>query len=208
MRITVVGATGMVGSRVLREALNRGHHVTAVFRSQPPATLPPAVIAARGDAMDANQMKNLFADADAIVGATRPAPGAENTVTATTHALLDAAAATGIRILLVGGSAPLLSPSGGLVLDDPRYVPPAVRDIAAASAAQLDVCRTHAADWVYLSPPALLEPGVRTGGYRRGGATLMVAPDGSSRISAEDLAVAAVDEVERPGGDRHFTVGY
>ncbi|GAB3840043.1 NAD(P)H-binding protein [Micromonospora andamanensis] len=208
MRITVVGATGMVGSRVVREALGRGHDVTAVFRGQRPAALPPAVIAARGDAMDVDQMKRLFTDADAIVGATRPAPGAENTVTATTHALLDAAAATGIRILLVGGSAPLLSPSGGSVLDDPRYVPPAVRDIAAASAAQLDVCRAHAADWVYLSPPALLEPGARTGRYRRGGTALVVAPDGTSRISAEDLAVAVLDEVERPGEERHFAVGY
>ncbi|GGM24147.1 hypothetical protein GCM10011608_06250 [Micromonospora sonchi] len=54
----------------------------------------------------------------------------------------------------LGGSAPLLSPSGGLVFDDPRSVPPAVREIAAASIAQLDVCRAHAADWVYLSPPA------------------------------------------------------
>ncbi|MBQ1047077.1 NAD(P)H-binding protein [Micromonospora sp. C51] len=208
MRITVVGATGMVGSRVVREALDRGHDVTAVYRGRRPASLPPEAIAARGDAVDVDQMKRLFTDADAIVGATRPAPGAESTVTATTHALLDAAAATGLRILLVGGSAPLRSPSGGSVLDDPRYVPPAVRDIAAASAAQLDACRTHAADWVYLSPPALLEPGLRSGGYRRGGTTLVVAPDGTSRISAEDLAVAVLDEVERPGGDRHFTVGY
>jgi putative NADH-flavin reductase len=95
-----------------------------------------------------------------------------------------------------------------LVLDDPRYVPPAVRAIAASSVAQLDVCLAHAADWVYLSPPALLEPGDRTGGYRRAATTLVVAADGSSRISAEDLAVAAVDELENPGGERHFAVGY
>ncbi|GIJ26623.1 hypothetical protein Vqi01_17850 [Micromonospora qiuiae] len=87
-------------------------------------------------------------------------------------------------------------------------MPPAVREIAAASIAQLDVCRAHAADWVYLSPPALLELGVRTGGHRRGGSTLVVAPDGTSRISAEDLAVAVLDELEQPGEERHFAVGY
>ncbi|RPE46999.1 hypothetical protein EDD90_10412 [Streptomyces sp. Ag109_O5-1] len=39
---------------------------------------------------------------------------------------------------------------------------PAYCAVAAASAAQLEACRTHPADWTYLSPPALLEPGIRT----------------------------------------------
>lgn len=208
MKITVVGAAGMAGSRVIAEALRRGHHVTAVFRGSRPDSLPPEVIAVRGDATDVDHMINLFAGTDAIVGATRPATGSEGDVTATTAALLDAAAVTGTRALLIGGSAPLRSPSGGLVFDDAQYVPSAVRTIAAASIAQFDVCRGHTADWVYLSPPALLEPGARSGEYRRGTTTLVVAPDGSSRISVEDLAIAVVDELENPGRERHFTVGY
>ncbi|SCL71474.1 hypothetical protein GA0070606_5730 [Micromonospora citrea] len=208
MKITVVGAAGMAGSRVVTEALGRGHHVTAVLRGPRPDTLPKEATVVRGDATDVEHMTSLFTSADAIVGATRPAPGAEDTVTATTTALLDAAASAGTRALLIGGSAPLRSPSGGLVFDDPRYVPPFVRAIAAASIAQLDACRSHTADWVYVSPPALLEPGTRTGGYRRGTTSLVVAADGSSRISAEDLAVAVVDELENPGAERHFAVGY
>ncbi|HLL67569.1 MAG TPA: NAD(P)H-binding protein [Micromonosporaceae bacterium] len=208
MKITVVGAAGMAGSRVIAEALGRGHRVTAVFRGARPDSLSPEVIAVRGDATDVDHMTQLFVRADAIVGATRPAAGSESDVPATTTALLDAAAATGTRALLIGGSAPLPSPSGGLVFDDAQYVPPAVRTIAAASIAQLDACRAHTADWVYLSPPALLEPGARTGGYRRGATTLVVAADGSSRISVEDLAIAVVDELENPGHERHFAVGY
>jgi putative NADH-flavin reductase len=91
----------------------------------------------------------------------------------------------------------------GLVLDDTRYVPAHIRPIAAASVRQLEVCRAHAADWVYLSPPALLEPGERTGTYRRGVDELLTGP---SAISAADLAVAVLDELENPGADRHFTV--
>ncbi|MCX5192424.1 NAD(P)H-binding protein [Streptomyces sp. NBC_00249] len=208
MRIAVVGAAGMAGSRIITEALRRGHGVTAVFRGARPQSLPADVTAVRGDATDVDRMTGLFSAADAVVGATRPAPGSESTVTTTTRALLDAAAAAGSRALFIGGSGPLHSPSGGLVLDDPRYVPPAWRAIAASSVAQLDVCRAHTADWSYLSPPALLEPGTRTGTYRRGTTTLLVAADGSSRISAEDLATAAVDELENPGGERHFTVAY
>lgn len=198
----------MAGSRVVGEAVDRGHHVTAVVRRTRPESLPAGVSVVQGDAADVAHMTSLFGGSDAIVGATRPAPGAEDTVAATTTALLDAAVAARTRALLIGGAAPLLSPRGGLVFDDDRFVPPFVRTIAAASLVQLDVCRAHHADWVYLSPPALLEPGARTGGYRRGTTGLMVAADGRSWISAEDFAIAVVDELERPGENRHITVGY
>ncbi len=197
----------MVGSRVLDEAASRGHDLIAVFRKQRPTTLPPGVTAV---ASDGHEMSGLFDGVDAIVMATRPAPGQESSVAATTTALLDAAAAADARILVVGGAAPLRNPGNPdrLVIDSPEYVPPAIRPIAAASVAQLEACRTHSANWIYLSPPALLEPGHRTGKYRRGTTTLITAADGVSRISAEDLAVAVLDELENPCGTEHFTVGY
>lgn len=210
MKIAVVGATGMVGSRVVTEAASRGHELIAVFRKQRPTGLPSGVRAVEGDANDPVRMSELLDGADAIVAATRPAPGHEDTVTATTKALLDAATATRTRILVVGGAAPLRAPGhpDRLVLDSPEYVPEAIRPIAAASLAQWETCRAHPADWIYLSPPALLEPGARTGGYRRGATTLVTRADGTSRISAEDLAVAVLDELENPSASRHFTVGY
>ncbi|MDE1668477.1 MULTISPECIES: NAD(P)-dependent oxidoreductase [Nocardia] len=210
MKIAVVGATGMVGSRVVNEAASRGHELVAVFRKPPSATLPAGVTAVEGDANDPDRMSRLFDGADAIVAATRPALGQEHTVTATTTTLLDAAMTTRTRILVVGGAAPLRNPGrpDRLVLDSPEYVPDAIRPIAAASVAQWETCRAHPADWVYLSPPAVLEPGRRTGTYRRGTTTLVTSADGTSRISAEDLAVAVVDELESPSENRQFTVGY
>ena len=63
-------------------------------------------------------------------------------------------------------------------------------------------------NWAYLSPAALLEPGERTGAYRLDGDDLVVGADGTSRISMEDLAVALLDEAERPRHHRaRFTVG-
>ncbi|WP_458089070.1 NAD(P)-dependent oxidoreductase [Streptomyces malaysiensis] len=210
MKIAVVGAAGMVGSRVVTEAAKRGHDLVAVFRKKPPTAPPPGVKAVEGDANDPGRMGELLLGADAIVAATRPAPGHEHTAVTTTTALLAAAATIRTRILVVGGAAPLRVPGhpDRLVLDSPEYVPPPYRAIAAASAAQLAICRTHYADWVYLSPPALLQPGHRTGKYRRGTTTLLTTADGASRISAEDLAVAVLDELEIPGEERHFTVGY
>ncbi len=195
----------MVGSRVVTEALRRGHDVTAVFRSQV-AVVPEGVRAVRGDATDRELTDGLLSGVEGVVAATRPRPGEEPTAGPATRALLDAAHATRTRIIVVGGAGPLRSPDGSkLVLDDERYVPTHIRPIAAASVHQLDVCRAHPADWVYLSPPALLEPGERTGTYRRGTDVLLTDP---SRISAEDLAVAVLDELVNPGTDRHFTVAW
>lgn len=208
MKIIVLGATGMAGSRVVTEALARGHDVVGVSRRGAPDT--PGVTTVSADVTDIERMTSLLAGADAVVCATRPRPGEEHTVPATTAAVLDAAAAAGTRVVVVGGAAPLSSPDrpGLLVLDDPRYVQDAWRDAAVASVEQFRVCEKHSADWVYLSPAAMLEPGERTGRYRRGGTTLVAAPDGTSRISAEDMAVAVLDEIERPCGQRHLGVGY
>ncbi|TLG09878.1 NAD-dependent epimerase/dehydratase family protein [Nocardia cyriacigeorgica] len=210
MKITVVGAAGMAGSRIVAEAASRGHDVVAVFRTPRQVALPPGAVAVAGEASDRELMSGFFAGVDAVVAATRPAPGQENTVTATTTALLDAAEAAGTRILVVGGAAPLRVPGhpDRIVLDDTDYVPAHIRPIAAASVAQLEACRAHRADWTYLSPPALLEPGTRTGQYRRGTTTLLTEADGASRISAEDFAVAVLDELENRSDVQHFTVGY
>ncbi|MFF5336791.1 NAD(P)-dependent oxidoreductase [Streptomyces sp. NPDC013181] len=208
MRIAVVGAAGMVGSRVVTEAVHRGHALLAVYRGTRPEPLPPGVTPVAGDADDTPAMAALFEGADAVVAATRPPVGREHTIAATTTALLDAAAEAGRRVLVVGGAGPLEVPGrpGRLVRDDPAYVPAQWRAVADASTAQLAACRAHSADWTYLSPPAVLEPGSRTGSYRRGTTTLLTAPDGTSRITAEDLAAAVLDELEVPYGERHFTV--
>ncbi|MEW1777808.1 tannase/feruloyl esterase family alpha/beta hydrolase [Streptomyces sp. NPDC086777] len=74
----------------------------------------------------------------------------------------------------------------------------------------LDFCRTVSDErWTSLSPAATIEPGERTGTYRIATDGLIVGEDGSSRVSAEDHAVALLDEIEQPRHiDEHFTVGY
>jgi putative NADH-flavin reductase len=64
-------------------------------------------------------------------------------------------------------------------------------------------------DWTFLSPSAMLMPGERTGKFRLGKDRLLSGPDGESKISMEDYAIAMVDELERPQHVRErFTVGY
>ncbi|WP_030670316.1 NAD(P)-dependent oxidoreductase [Streptomyces sp. NRRL B-1347] len=209
MRIAVLGAGGMVGSRVIAEAGARGHHLLALSRR--PAGDAPDVTPVGVDAGDPDALRAALAGsaADAVVVALRTVPVDQEFLVGATRTVLDSAARLGIRVLVVGGAGALRSPgrAGLLVADDPAYVPAAVTAVAAAGVAQLRTCEAHGGgDWVYLSPPALLEPGDRTGRYRRGTDTLLTGADGRSWISAEDLAVAVVDELESPGPERHITV--
>lgn len=194
MNIAIIGATGMVGSRLVAESRSRGHEVTAISRN---STDGVAV-----DVTDTEQLARVLPGADAVILAVRPSPGL-------TAGVLDVTSRIDVPLLIIGGAGPLRVPDADrLVIDDQRYVGEQWRDIARASATQLEDCLEHPnTRWMYLSPPAVLEPGDRTGRYRRGTDILLVNPDGTSRISAEDLAVAAVDEVERPGTDQHITVG-
>ena len=54
-----------------------------------------------------------------------------------------------------------------------------------------------------------IAPGERTGRFRIGGDQPVMDAEGRSRISAEDAAVAVLDEVELPRfTQRRFTIGY
>jgi hypothetical protein len=81
--------------------------------------------------------------------------------------------------------------------------------IALAHRDVLPILRQSDLDWTYFSPAALIEPGLRTGKFRLGGTRLVANDRGESRISAEDYAVALVDELENPQNIRkQFTAAY
>ncbi|MFJ8622515.1 NAD(P)-dependent oxidoreductase [Kitasatospora sp. NPDC093550] len=213
MRITVFGATGNVGSRVVAEALARGHEVTAVVRDPAkPHDLPSEVALTVGDARNAEDVARIAAGQDALITATRPVAGSEHELAVATKGLLAGVAGTGVRLLAVGGAGSLTVPgAGGATLVETPGFPAAIRPIALACNEQLAHYRAAGpdVDWTYLSPAALLEPGVRTGRFRLGRDELLVDADGNSAISMEDLAIALLDEVEMPAHRRtRFTAGY
>lgn len=209
MKIAVFGATGMAGSTIVTEALTRGHRVIAASR-RPAALDDEELLAVRAvDVADPDAADAVLADADAAVLTIRLAPGDEGRLAPLTCGVLDAAARRGTRALIVGGSAPLRSPNRPdlLLIDDPEYVPEAWKTIAQASLDQFHACQEHDyTEWVYVSPPAVFEPGERSGSYRRGTTTLLTDASGTSRITAPDFAIAVLDELEHPGGDQHLTV--
>jgi len=206
MRITIFGAAGDVGSRIVAEALSRGHDVTAVVRRAAGVNrLPSAVRVITADAADPVQVVRQCAGQDLVISAVRPPDGQEQQLVTVTRSILEGAAATGVRVLIVGGAASLKLPGQGevTVLTADDFLPDSVLDIARACQAQYEACLVEAkADWSYLSPPAMLVPGERTGSYRLGRDELLVDADGQSGISMEDFAVVLLDEAEQPRHQR------
>jgi putative NADH-flavin reductase len=213
MKITVLGAAGNAGSRVVDEALSRGHEVTAVVRNLAGSkNLPAGAKVLTGDASNAEDVAKISAGQDVVISAIRPDPNNKSETVATTNALMDGLAQTGVRLLIVGGAATLVVPGTGgkTVLEDENFLPVAARHIGKASADQLDVCLAETrVDWAYLSPAAQFAPGERTGNFRLGTDELLIDAEGISKISMEDLAVVLLDEAERPKHHRtRFTAAY
>lgn len=105
------------------------------------------------------------------------------------------------RFLVVGGAGSL--EIDGVRLKDTPGFPPAYYNEAATFSTILDLYRASKnLDWTMLSPAPVIVPGERTGTYRVGSDS----PIGDT-ISAEDFAIAIVDELEKPAhrGTR-FTV--
>lgn len=210
MKILLLGATGHVGSRVLDEALDRGHEVTGVARHIDSLSPQDNLNVVQADASDTDTVTQLANGHDAIaVAISNRGKGGTETYLKVIRATLDAAQRSDAdRVLIVGGAGSLkVSPDTELV-DTPDF-PEEWKDEALAGREARDIAQKSDANWTFLSPPALLEPGERTGNYRVGGRYLLIDDEGNSQISMEDFAVALVDELENADHEREqFTVAY
>lgn len=203
MKIALYGAGGMIGARIAVEALARDHAVTGITRSD--ADLPAGCKPRRGDAADADEVARIAAEHDVVVSAIGPSrTGVRHEVYLQTMAILGEN--VGSRRLIVVGGAGSLFVAPDLRLLDTRGFPPAAKAEATAQLATLELLKDTGAllDWVYVTPAPFIAPGERRGVYRRG--VDMVIGD---QISAEDFAVAILDEVEQPLHHRsRFTVAW
>jgi putative NADH-flavin reductase len=208
VNVVLYGASGMIGSRILKELLQRGHKVTAVVRN--PGNMPVAgASAVKGDVLEPASVAATAKGADAVVSAYAPPKGDEPVLSAAVIALLEGVEAAGLRRLIIVGGAGSLEVAPGVQLVDTPNFPDAYKDIALAHRDVLPLLRESSLDWTCLSPAAFIQPGERTGKFRLGGTQLVTDENGESRISAEDYAVALVDELENPRHVRQqFTLAY
>jgi uncharacterized protein len=202
MKIALFGARGTIGQRIAAEARSRGHEVTALGRET--------------NVTDAKAVARAVAGHDAVISAVGPGLGEDaappDLLPRAARALLDGLRLAGVkRLLVVGGAGSLEVAPGKQLVDQPEF-PASWKPVALAHRDALDVYRGERGgevEWTYVSPAALIQPGARTGRYRTGGDRLLVDASGQSRISAEDYAVALLDELEKPKSVRkRITVAY
>jgi putative NADH-flavin reductase len=198
LKIALFGATGMVGSRIAAEAAGRGHQVSALARN--PARVPAGVAnlkAAQADLLDAASVAAAVRGHDVVASAYAPPQDHLATLTDATRALVEGVRAAGLKRLVVVGGAGSLEVAPGKQLVDTAGFPDAYKPIALAHRVVFDYYRTVTdLAWTFFAPAALIAPGERTGTFRTGANTLIADAEGNSRISAEDYAIAFVDELE------------
>ena len=212
MKIALIGGTGFVGSAVLTELLSRGHQVTALARNPGKFSAQPGLTVVPVDVLDPAQVAKAVAGVDAVISAYNPGwtePQIHDLFLQGSQAILDGTKQAGVkRVLVVGGAGSLFVAPGLQLVDTPQF-PAEWKQGALAARELLNRIKLETTlDWTFLSPPILLAPGERTGKYRVGADTpLPGVGEAPSGISAADLAVAMVDEIETPKHvQKRFTV--
>jgi hypothetical protein len=214
MKLAIIGASGWLGGEIARQALTRGHRVTAIGRARDRLDAVAGAIAVEADVRDADALGNAIADHDVVITAiTDRSSDDRSIIPDTTSLLLNVAPAVGARRLaFVGGGGSLELEDGRRLVDLPDF-PDEYRSEAFAQAESLQLLRDRAdaIDWTYLSPPPdQLERGPARGGYRvQAGDRPVRDAAGDSRVCSGDLAAAMLDEIEHPRfSRRRFTVAY
>lgn len=213
MKIALIGATGFIGSGILREALDRGHQVTGIVRHTENLPQHPNLVAQRGDVRDEAETARLVAGHDAVISGYSPGRDVADLYhehISGYRAIIDGVKNAGVKRLLVVGGAGSLEVAPGVQLVDTPEFPEQWKAGSLSTREVLYLLRDEPElEWTFLSPSGTIAPGERTGEFRLGTDQLLTDADGQSRISVEDYAVAMLDELEHPKHIRQrFTVGY
>jgi putative NADH-flavin reductase len=168
MKLLVLGATGGTGLEIVRQATQRGHHITAFVRS--PEKLKPfdgRINVEQGNLLDSIQLEKVIQDHDAVLSAFGPRVPVSRTdshllqqfATALTQAMLH----TAVRRVVVESVAFLFKEA---------IIPPAYflgklfyPGIVADASAMEDVFEESGLDWTIARPPELTDK-PHTGKYR------------------------------------------
>ena len=215
--VLVIGATGMVGSRIATELALRGNKVVRATRKFPTAATVPLsgklepFMDVKLDANDSASITKAIEGIDVIVCAMGPArvvPEGTKAVplVETWKTLLAACTEGGKRVIFIGGAGSLLI-NGKKIIDQDGF-PEAIKNEAGQHVEALEHLRSlsmfSGSNWTVLTPPRMIQPGKKTGVYITGNDELV-----GDNISAEDFAVAVADEVaSEKYKNKRFTVAY
>jgi putative NADH-flavin reductase len=209
MRLTVFGATGGIGTEVVRQALDAGHEVIAVVRD--PAKLGvsgnPLLRVIRADVTDTEAIVPAVEATDAVVSALGPRKNGLVTICSDgTHAILGAMDKTGVRRLVVVSASGAYTDAGDGALTRAVVKPILQRllreGFTSVRAMEREV-RASGTDWTIMRPPML------TNGARRGTYRTAIDRNVGRTIARADVADAIMHALADAGTIGHsIGVGY
>ncbi|MCM1034250.1 MAG: NAD(P)-dependent oxidoreductase [Paludibacter sp.] len=219
--VVLIGASGFVGSAILKEALYRGHQVTAITpHPERIKLIHPNLTIVEADATNPNILALIATGKDAIISAYNPGwsnPRQYEETLENYPKIIEGTKKAGVRRLLIVGGAGTLFVKPGIRLVDTGTLPeewlPGVKSMGEFYLNTL--MKENDIDWIFFSPAGNLGdigqkgPGIRTGKYRLGKDDMLFDENGHSFISVEDYAVAMIDELEQENHHKErFTAAY
>ena len=217
--VVIYGASGNLGSKIVSEALNRGHDVIGVSRNAESMTVNHENFSATsGDVTDVDSMFGIIADADVVIISVNgngdgnlPENAIVNRAAQTFIAAAEVLGDDAPRVIQMGGGYTLYR-DGTLMVETLDLEPGHARHgIYYGHIAAISHYQSSDVEWTVISPPpgAALHPGERTGVFRIGEDEVIVSDNGEASISQEDLAVLFINEVEDPQSiGKRITIGY
>lgn len=217
MKITLVGASGFVGSAILKEALERGHRVTAIARNPEKISMRHDNLAVvKADVFDEAALIEILKGHDAVVSAYNAGwtnPNIYEDFLAGYKSIQKSVKQSGVkRFMVVGGAGSLEVAPGVQAVDAPEF-PTEIKPGASAARDYLNILKEEQElDWTFFSPAFEMHQGtsgIRKGMYRKGLDNPVFDENGRSILSVEDAAMAIIDELEQNDHiKQRFTAAY
>ncbi len=214
-KTALIGASGFVGSAILKELLSRGYEVEALVRNPENVKVNnPHLTVKKVDVADTKALADDLKGYDTIISAYNPGwtnPDIYNLTLQNYPRILEAAKEAGVkRLLIVVGAGTLFCAPGLRVVDSGAIPAEIMGGVKSLGKFYLETLNNEKdIDWVFFSPAGVLEPGEATGTYRLGKDDLIVDSNGNSHITVGDYAKAMVDELDTPSHHKErFTIGY
>ncbi len=206
MKIGIIGANGRAGSRIMKEAIDRGHEVTAIVRDASKLGSVPTDVLEKDLFQLTTEDVSQF---DVLVNAFRPVAGEESLSSNAINLLIEVLQNTNTRLIAVGGAGSLfVDEEKQLQLMDSPNFPKEYLPTAVNMGKVLDILKeTDSISWTFISPSSIFALGKRTGSYIIGQDNVLYNSTGKSYVSFEDYAIAVLDEIENPKyQNQRFTV--
>ncbi|KAA9340087.1 NAD(P)-dependent oxidoreductase [Adhaeribacter soli] len=217
MNVALIGASGFVGTALLNELLERGHHVTALTRDTANIKKQhPNLTVVQATVTDPKDLAEKVKGHEAVISAFNAGwtnPNLYDDFLNGAKAIQEGVKRSGVkRFIFVGGAGSLYAAENLQFVDTPEF-PEQIKPGATAARDYLNILKEEKdLDWTFLSPALEMHQGTsgeRKGAYRKGLETPVFDESGRSVASVEDTALAIVDELENPQHIRErFTVAY